>query len=80
MKLRKSPIILILTLLLFVSLSLSYAAEKKFVGSKKSDKYHYLTCKWAAKIKPENAIYFESVKDAKAKSYVPCKVCKPPAE
>ncbi len=50
----------------------------KFVGSKKSDVYHYPDCQWAKKIKPENLITFNSVEEAKAKGYRPCKVCNPP--
>lgn len=51
----------------------------KYVGSIKSDKYHYPHCRWAKKIAPENLIYFNSVQEAKAKGYVPCGTCKPPA-
>jgi micrococcal nuclease len=54
------------------------AADFKYVGSKKSSKYHYPTCKWAQKIYPQNLITFKSAKDAQAAGYVPCKVCKPP--
>jgi micrococcal nuclease len=50
----------------------------KFVGSKKSDKYHYPSCRWAEKISPENEIWFSSSEDARAHGYVPCGVCKPP--
>lgn len=76
MKFKKSALLLVLLL----SLALGYSSDKKFIGSKKSDKYHYLSCKWAARIKRDNAVYFESVKEAKTKGYVPCKVCRPPAE
>jgi len=51
---------------------------KKFVGSKKSDVYHYPTCRYVKKILPENIIWFSSVEDARAHGYRPCKVCKPP--
>jgi len=52
--------------------------ETKFVGSSKSDKYHYCSCRYAKKIKKENLICFESVEDAQEKGYKPCGVCKPP--
>jgi hypothetical protein len=52
--------------------------QKVFVGSIKSNKYHYPNCTWAEKIKPENEIWFSSSADAKAHGYVPCKVCNPP--
>lgn len=49
-----------------------------FVGSVKSDKYHYLSCRHAESIKAENVIKFSSVGEAKSKGYSPCGVCKPP--
>jgi micrococcal nuclease len=52
-------------------------AEKKFVGSTKSNKYHYPECRWAKKISPENEIWFSGFADAKIKGYVPCGVCHP---
>lgn len=54
------------------------SGEKKFVGSIKSNKYHYPWCKWAKKISPQNEIWFSSSEDARAHGYVPCKVCNPP--
>jgi hypothetical protein len=54
------------------------ASEKVFVGSIKSDKYHYPSCQWAEKIKPENEIWFSSSQDARNQGYIPCKVCSPP--
>ncbi|MCK9442492.1 MAG: thermonuclease family protein [Methanothrix sp.] len=52
-------------------------ADKKFVGSTESDKYHYPECRWAKKISPNNEIWFSSSDDAKSNGYVPCKVCHP---
>lgn len=49
-----------------------------YVGSKKSNKYHYPSCVWAQRIKPANLVVFDSAKDARAAGYVPCKVCNPP--
>ncbi len=54
------------------------ASEYVFVGSIKSDKYHYPSCTWAKRIKPENEIWFTSSADARAHGYVPCGVCHPP--
>lgn len=51
----------------------------KFYASKKSNKYHYPSCRWAKKIKSYNLITFNSVGEAKRAGYVPCKVCKPPS-
>jgi len=52
--------------------------EGQFVGSTKSDKYHYPSCRWAEKILPENEIWFASAEEARAAGYVPCGVCNPP--
>ena len=51
--------------------------EPMFVGSKKSDKYHLPTCKWAKKIKPNHLLEFSTRSDAITSGYFPCKVCKP---
>jgi micrococcal nuclease len=51
--------------------------DYQYVGSVNSDKYHYPSCRWAKKIKPENEIWFKDKEDARAHGYVPCKVCKP---
>jgi len=54
------------------------AAEVVYVGSRTSNKYHYPTCKWARKIRPERLIIFKSVQEAQERHYIPCPVCKPP--
>ena len=47
-------------------------AEKgKFVGSIKSDKYHWPWSSSAKRIKPENQIWFDSEAEAKAAGYQP---------
>jgi micrococcal nuclease len=68
----------LLFLFAFLLASLSIASDYQFVGSKKSDKYHYPTCEWAKKIKPENLVTFTSAQEAIKAGYVPCKVCRPP--
>jgi len=54
------------------------ASEKVFVGSIKSDKYHYPSCGSAKNIHPENEIWFSSSADALSHGYVPCGRCHPP--
>jgi hypothetical protein len=53
-------------------------SEKVFVGSIKSDKYHYPSCGSAKNIHPENEIWFSGSADARAHGYVPCGRCHPP--
>ncbi|MDQ1262736.1 MAG: hypothetical protein QG575_1917 [Euryarchaeota archaeon] len=55
----------------------SQEAKGKFMGSITSKKYHRLDCRYALKIKPENCIYFLSIKDAEGQGYLPCKICNP---
>ncbi len=52
-------------------------SEQVYVGSSKSDKYHYPSCTYAKRIKPENLVSFKSKSDAQSEGYVPCKGCKP---
>jgi hypothetical protein len=49
-----------------------------FVGSKESGVYHYSGCRYVDRIKSVNLIYFDTLEDAIAAGYHPCKVCKPP--
>jgi competence protein ComEC len=53
-------------------------SQETFVGSVKSNKYHYPSCQWAKKISPQNEIWFTGSADAQAREYVPCGVCHPP--
>jgi len=48
-----------------------------FVGSAKSDKYHYPSCSAVKKIKSANLVTFSSSADARAQGYVPCGICHP---
>lgn len=50
-----------------------------FVGSIKSDVYHYPWCFEAKKILSENLVIFPTVTDACAANYRPCEECNPPA-
>jgi competence protein ComEC len=53
-------------------------SQGPFVGSSKSDKYHYPSCSAAKKIKSANLVTFSSSADARAQGYVPCGICHPP--
>lgn len=56
----------------------STSSQGSFVGSSKSDKYHYPSCSAAKKIKSSNLVTFSSSADARAHGYVPCGKCHPP--
>ena len=68
----------IILLVVFSIFCLSIAADYKYVGSVKSNKYHYPNCEWALEINPDNLVKFWSAKEALDAGYVPCKVCRPP--
>jgi micrococcal nuclease len=55
------------------------AAPVKYVGFVASNKYHYPNCKWAAGINHYSHRTFSSVKEARAKGYIPCPTCNPPS-
>jgi micrococcal nuclease len=57
---------------------LENVSDKKYVGSTKSNKYHYPECRWAKKISPANEIWFSGSEDAINQGYLPCGVCHPP--
>lgn len=67
-----------ITVIIFLLAFVPSALTAEFWASKKSNKYHYPTCRWAQKIYPENLIKFNSPEEAIKTGYVPCKVCRPP--
>ena len=80
---RKSQIMVVISVILifaFVATGILLAVDYKYVGSKKSDKYHYPSCRWAKKIRPYNLVTFRSAKEAQEAGYVPCKICRPPLQ
>jgi micrococcal nuclease len=58
--------------------SVASSSSGTFVGSAKSNKYHYPSCSAAKKIKSSNLVTFSSSADARASGYVPCGICHPP--
>ena len=74
-KKAKTLLIVVFLVTLFI---IEVHAQGQFVGSKNSNKYHYPSCYWAGRIKPENEIWFSSAQDAVNHGYIPCSVCQPP--
>jgi methylphosphotriester-DNA--protein-cysteine methyltransferase len=72
--------VFIAILIIFSVVCMSLSADFKYVGSAKSNKYHYPDCKWAKKISPKNLVTFKTAQEAVKAGYVPCKVCKPPTK
>jgi micrococcal nuclease len=72
----KKRILVAAAVLLFLPAAV-FAAE--FWASKNSNKYHYPSCRWAQKIKPDNLVKFSTPEQAAKAGYQSCKVCGPPA-
>lgn len=51
--------------------------ESTYVASRKAKKYHRPSCQYAAKIKDENLVSFDSAAQAQAAGYASCGACKP---
>ncbi len=51
------------------------AADRKYVGNKKSKRFHSLSCPFGKKIRPTNKIIFINLKDAFWHGYAPCRRC-----
>lgn len=74
---KKKIISMSLATILLFCLTISVCAD--YVGSVKSDIYHYSDCYWAKQISSYNRIWFENVTQAKNYGYRACKVCNPPS-
>lgn len=48
----------------------------EIVASKTGSRYHYIWCSGASLIKEENKIYFENIKEARNRGYLPATNCK----
>ncbi len=78
---HRAALVLGLAIALLAAFSLpAVAAEAKYLGSKKSDVYHYPHCRYVQNIKPENVRTFASAAEALQAGYRPGKVCKPPTK
>jgi hypothetical protein len=63
---------LTIIIILLTFLSMTFAVENKYIGSKESNNYHEVNCKWVKKIKKENIIEFKTIKEAEDAGYKPC--------
>ncbi len=72
---RQTAFILLLLFTLLMTMSTAFATT--YVGSIKSDKFHYTYCRYADRIYESNKIYFSSRDEALNSGYIPCKVCRP---
>lgn len=73
----KKQIAFILLVLVTLLMTMSTALATTYVGSDKSDKFHYTDCRAAQRIKSSNLVHFYSRKEAINAGYVPCGICRP---
>ena len=53
------------------------AVQAAYVGNRSSMKFHSADCRYAAQVKAENRIAFDSAEQALIAGYTPCGACKP---
>ncbi|HUW58900.1 MAG TPA: Ada metal-binding domain-containing protein [Planctomycetota bacterium] len=52
--------------------------QYRYVGRSDWNRYHRPNCKYALNVPEDKKISFASAADARAKGYIPCKICRPP--
>ena len=52
-------------------------AAPQYIASMLRNPFHNITCTWAKKISPSNAVYYETRSEAINNGHRPCKVCNP---
>lgn len=72
---KQTAFILLVLVTLLMTMITSLATT--YVGSAKSDKFHYTDCRAAQRIKSSNLVYFYSREEAINAGYVPCGICHP---
>lgn len=71
---NRFPMLKRLTLSILVVLLL---AAPQYVVSVNKEPFHRISCRWAQKISPKNAIYYNTREEAIQDGHKPCKVCRP---
>lgn len=58
-------------------LAAAVLAAPQYVASINKEPFHRISCRWAQKISPKNAVYYETREEAIRDGHRPCRVCKP---
>ena len=58
-------------------LAAAVLAAPQYVASVNKEPFHRISCRWAQKISPKNAVYYNTREEAVQDGHRPCKVCKP---
>lgn len=52
-------------------------AAPQYMASVRKEPFHKISCRWAQKISPSNAVYYNTREEAIQDEHRPCKVCRP---
>jgi micrococcal nuclease len=66
-----------LCLLAIFLLAACALAAPQYVASRLREPFHVSSCKWAQRISPANAVYYDTRDKAIDDGHKPCKVCNP---
>ena len=66
-----------LSTLAVLLLAAAVLAAPQYVASINKEPFHRISCRWAQKISPKNAVYYNTREEAIQDGHRPCKVCKP---
>jgi micrococcal nuclease len=66
-----------LSLLVIFLLTACAFAESQYIASRNREPFHVTSCRWAEKISPSNAVYYNTREEAIKAGHRPCKVCNP---
>lgn len=66
-----------LSTLAVLFLAAAVLAAPQYVASIHKEPFHRISCHWAQKISPKNAVYYNTREEAIQDGHRPCKVCKP---
>lgn len=68
---------LALSFLAVLLLAAAVLAAPQYVASVNKEPFHRVSCRWARKISPSNAVYYNTRQEAINDGHRPCKVCNP---
>lgn len=66
-----------LSFLAVLLLAAAVLAAPQYVPSVHKEPFHRISCRWAQKISPKNAVYYNTRQEAIRDGHRPCKVCNP---
>lgn len=66
-----------LSVIAILLLAAAVLAAPQYVASVRKEPFHRVSCKWAQKISPKNAVYYNTREEAVQDGHRPCKVCNP---